>query len=117
MIGTATQVEVALSKALRLNPSVIVIDQALPEGLAFSRALGELEPDVTVVALGVPESEESILAFAEAGIAGYPARRLVQDLVEAVQRAARGELQCWPQMAGAIVAAWLGGLRAGTTRL
>jgi DNA-binding NarL/FixJ family response regulator len=52
----------------------------------------------------MPDSEESVLAFAEAGIAGYvPREGSVQDLVDAVERAVRGELQCSPQLAGAII--------------
>jgi two-component system, NarL family, nitrate/nitrite response regulator NarL len=104
VIGTATQADEALHKACELNPSAVVLDQALPESLVLSRALVQARPDIRVVALGVPDSEESVLSFAEAGIAGYVRREgSVQDLVDAIERAARGELQCSPQLAGAII--------------
>lgn len=104
VIGTATRPDEALQLACELNPAVVVVDQALPGSLLLSRTLGEVRPDIRVVALGVPESEESVLAFAEAGIAGYvPREGSVQDLVEAVERATRGELQCSPQIAGTLI--------------
>jgi two-component system nitrate/nitrite response regulator NarL len=104
IIGTAAQAEDALLKACELSPEVVVLDQMLPESLPFSRTLGEVRPDIRVVALGVPDSEESVLAFAEAGVAGYvPREGSVEDLVHAIQLAARGELQCSPQLAGSII--------------
>jgi DNA-binding NarL/FixJ family response regulator len=104
VIGAATRPDEALQLACELNPQVVVVDQALPGSLLLSRTLGQVRPDIRVVALGVPESEESVLAFAEAGIAGYVAREgSVHDLVDAVERAARGELQCSPQVAGTLL--------------
>jgi two-component system, NarL family, nitrate/nitrite response regulator NarL len=104
VIGTATRPDEALQLACELNPAVVVVDQALPGSLLLSRTLGQVRPDIRVVALGVPDSEECVLAFAEAGIAGYVSREgSVQDLVDAVERAARGELQCSPQVAGTLI--------------
>jgi two-component system, NarL family, nitrate/nitrite response regulator NarL len=104
VLGTATQADEALHKACELNPDAVVLDQALPESLMLSRTLVQIRPDIRVVALGVPDSEDSVLSFAEAGIAGYvPREGSVQDLVDAVERAVRGELQCSPQLAGAII--------------
>ena len=115
VIGTATRADEALQRAYELKPAVIVVDQALPESLRLSRTLGQARPDIRVVALGVPDNEESVLVFAEAGIAGYvPREGSVQDLVDAVERAARGELQCSPQLAGTIVRrlAWRAAMRS-----
>jgi DNA-binding NarL/FixJ family response regulator len=104
VVGTVTRAEEALQLACELNPSVVVLDQALPESLLLSRTLRQVRPDIRVVALGVPDSEESVLVFAEAGVAGYvPRHGSVDDLVDAVQRAVRGELQCSPQLAGTLI--------------
>jgi two-component system nitrate/nitrite response regulator NarL len=104
IIGTAARAEEAMLKACELNPEVIVLDQALPESLPFSRTLAQVRPDIRVVALGVPDSDESVVAFVEAGLAGFvPREGTLQDLVHAIQLAARGELQCSPQLAGTIV--------------
>jgi DNA-binding NarL/FixJ family response regulator len=57
-----------------------------------------------IVALGVPDGEDAILSFGEAGIAGcVPPDASIQDLVQAVERAVRGELQITPRIAGAMI--------------
>jgi DNA-binding NarL/FixJ family response regulator len=104
VIGTATRAEEALLQSWELNPEVVVLDQALPDSLLLTRKLVQARPEIRVVALGLPDSEESVLTFAEAGVAGYvPRDGSVQDLVDAVQRAARGELHCSPQLAGTLI--------------
>jgi DNA-binding NarL/FixJ family response regulator len=104
VIGTATHPDEALQQACELDPAVVVIDQALPGSLMLTRALAQVRPDTRVVALGVPDSEESLLLFAEAGVSGYvPREGSVEDLVEAVECATRGELQCSPQLAGTLI--------------
>jgi two-component system, NarL family, nitrate/nitrite response regulator NarL len=104
VIGTAGRADEAISRACELSPSVVLIDQALPGGLLFSRTLLEMRPEVRVVALGVPDTAESVLCVAEAGIVGYvPRDATVADLVQTIERAVRGELHCSPQLAGAIM--------------
>jgi DNA-binding NarL/FixJ family response regulator len=104
VIGTAALADEAIARACELSPSVVLIDQALPGGLLLSRTLLEMQPNVRVVALGVPEDAESVLSIAEAGIVGYvPRDGTMENLVDTVERAVRGELQCSPQLAGAII--------------
>jgi DNA-binding NarL/FixJ family response regulator len=104
VIGTAGRADEAISLACESEPSVVLIDQALPGGLLLSRTLLEMRPDVRQVGLGVPDNAESVLCIAEAGVVGYvPRDATVQDLVETVERAVRGELHCSPQLAGAII--------------
>jgi len=115
VIGIATRCDQAVQLARELNPDVIVLDQALPDSLDLSRTIGDVQPNIRVVALGLSDAGESVLAFAEAGIAGYvPREGSVQDLVDAVEGAVRGELHCSPLFAGAIARrlAW----RAGAVR-
>lgn len=103
VIGIATDCDEAVLRARDLRPDVIVLDQALADSLILARALSKTEPHIRVVALGVPDAGESALAFAEAGVAGYvPRSGSVQDLVDAVEGAVRGELHCSPVLAGSI---------------
>jgi DNA-binding NarL/FixJ family response regulator len=104
VIGTATDTADALVQACEREPAVVVLDHATADSLSFSRSLTQMRPDIRVVALGLPESDDAVLAFAEAGIAGYVAREgSVQDVVAAIESAARGELRCSPQLAGTIL--------------
>lgn len=104
IIGTAAHTADALTQACELAPAVVLLDHAVAESLTFSRLLNQVRPQILVVALGLPESDDAVLSFAEAGIAGYVARDgSVQDVVAAIESAARGELRCSPQLAGTIL--------------
>jgi two-component system, NarL family, nitrate/nitrite response regulator NarL len=104
VIGTAIHTADALTRACELEPAIVVLDYAAADSLSFSRALTQVRPDIRVVALGLPDSDDAVLAFAEAGIAGYVAREgSVDDVVAAIESAARGELRCSPQLAGTIL--------------
>ena len=101
--GKAASGPEAFELAGSLQPAVILLDMALPDGLATIRALSSFSPAAKVIALGVTESRSDILACAEAGVAGYVCRQSsLEDLVETVESALRGELNCSPRIAGTL---------------
>jgi DNA-binding NarL/FixJ family response regulator len=59
---------------------------------------------VTILALALsPQSEQEIVETAEAGICGYiPPDASIEDLMEAIERASRGEMMCSPRVAGTL---------------
>jgi DNA-binding NarL/FixJ family response regulator len=104
VVGTADGTNEGLLRAYELEPMVVVLDHAAADALSFSRLLSQVRPDTRVVALGLPETDEAVLAYAEAGIAGYVSRDgSVQDLVTAIEGAVKGELRCSPRLAGTIL--------------
>ena len=61
-------------------------------------------PDLKIVALAVPELEPELMQWVEAGIAGYVTEDAeLDDLVEAIRSAARGEAACSPKMTAALI--------------
>ena len=57
-----------------------------------------------VVALGVPDDEEDVVALAEAGVLGFVERgSTVDEVVAGVESAARGEPSCPPRVAAALL--------------
>jgi two-component system nitrate/nitrite response regulator NarL len=87
-----------------LKPDVVLIDLAAAGSHSTVQEVRRLAPGVPVVALGVAELEGDVLACAEAGVAGYVTREgSVEDLVAAVESAARGELRCSPWIAGSLL--------------
>ena len=85
-------------------PDVILLDIGAPQSQVVVLELAQHAPHVPVVALGVDRSEAEILACAEAGITGYvTAEASLEELVEVVETAARGEVICSPRLAGALV--------------
>jgi len=83
------------------RPDVVLLDMAMPESLRALREIAALRCTVRVVALSLPEVEPAILACAEAGIAAYVTREAsLDDLVEVIDRAGRGECALSPRIAG-----------------
>jgi DNA-binding NarL/FixJ family response regulator len=95
---------------------VVLLDMATPQSYSIARTLYQNAPHISLVALGVGESEGEMLACAEAGITGYVTSDTSLDgLVAVVKSAARGEAICSAQEAGRLVRrlAWLAGDRGG----
>lgn len=87
-----------------LEPDVVLLDMTTSESYAVLRDVKQLAPGLPVVALGVAELESDVLTCVEAGVAGYVTREgSLKDLVVAIESAARGELQCSPQIAGSLL--------------
>jgi len=77
---------------------VIVLDTAGDDGLGLVRRWGAL--GTPLVAIGIPSSEEHVLAFAETGVLGFVEREAgVDELAESITAAARGEASCPPRVA------------------
>jgi two-component system, NarL family, nitrate/nitrite response regulator NarL len=91
-------------RALReLRPDIVLLDMAIPDNAWLVRAMVAAVPGTRVVALAVPEIEREVLACAEAGVAGYVTRDgSLEDVVAAVESAARGEMLCSPRMAATL---------------
>ena len=104
VVGSAAEREEGVGLAVELEPEVVLVDMAMPESLATVRELRAHVPGARVVALGVPEVEREVIDCAEAGVAGYVTReRSLADMVEAIQRAARGEALCSPAMTATLL--------------
>lgn len=105
VVATCADAEAALRAIGQYSPAVVVVDIGMPDGLVEVRRIGREAPDTIVLALALaPESDIEIVAAAEAGIGGYiPPEASLDDLVAAVEHAARGEMLCTPRVAGTLV--------------
>src|SRR5438105_14772085 len=54
-----------------LRPDVVLVDASQPEGIGHARQLAASFPAAKVVAFGVTEKRDEIVALAAAGTAGY----------------------------------------------
>ena len=92
-----------LSEASRLGFHVALVDVARPPGLRMVAAVRAFESRIPVVAVGLPLIEQVIVACAEAGVAGYVlAEGSLDDVVTAVDHAARGDVYCPPAIASTL---------------
>jgi len=104
VVCTASTPVQAWVEVSELHPDIVLVDMAIGGSRAALLHIMELAPGTPIVALGVAELEGDVLACAEAGVAGYvPRDGSIEDLVAAIQCAARGELLCTPRMAGSLL--------------
>ena len=77
----------------------IVVDTATHDApMSLRRVVGDAE--APIVALGVPEDEQDVIAFAELGVVGFVERDAsLDELVASVVSAARGEASFPPRVA------------------
>jgi DNA-binding NarL/FixJ family response regulator len=95
VIGTATTGADAVRLAAEEPPAVVVMDSRLPDGAGADIAarIREQQPQVAIVFLSADESEAAMIAAVRAGACAYlPKSRATADVVEAVRRAAQGEM-------------------------
>jgi two-component system nitrate/nitrite response regulator NarL len=101
--GVAASLEEALTRLAEVEVDIVLLDIPRPAGLNAVRALVADAPQVKVVALGVSEVEGDVIAFAEAGAAGYvPREGSVEDHLAAIESVSRGETLCSPGITAAL---------------
>lgn len=93
----------AVAAAADTRAAVVVVDIGAQGGVDVVRLVRRELPGAKVVAFGVDESEQEILACAEAGVAGFVCRNASSsELVDIVRSAVRGEVLCTPKIAASL---------------
>ena len=95
VVGAATTAADAVRLAAEQQPAVVVMDSHLPDGFGADIAgrIREQQPQVAIVFLSADESEAAMIAAVRAGACAYlPKSRATADVIEAVRRAAQGEM-------------------------
>ncbi len=104
VVGTAGHPGSVLGAVEARAPQVVLLDQAMPASLDLLRAILVAAPRCRVVVLGVPAQEAALVAWAEAGVGGFvPRESSLEELIQTVETAVRGEFHCSPGVAGALV--------------
>lgn len=101
VVATAANAAECLDRSAALSPTLVLLETAMPGALAAARTLAAT---TRVLALALPEELDEVVACAEAGMAGYVTRDASLDqLVAAIDAAARGELLTSPRMAAQLL--------------
>lgn len=104
--GHASDGEEAIAQALRLNPNVVVMDVRMPvlDGVAATRRLKGLRPEIQVLLLTTFDDDDAVFEGLKSGAIGYLLKDIPADeLAEAVRAAARGESSLTPSVARKVV--------------
>jgi two-component system nitrate/nitrite response regulator NarL len=104
VIGAAGSPEEGIERVAELQPDVVLLDAGAGRNVALAHDLLGSAPNARVVAMAAPESEEDIIALAEAGVLGYVTRdESLDDLVTTIESVERDEMACSPWMATVLV--------------
>jgi DNA-binding NarL/FixJ family response regulator len=107
VIGEAGTGAEAVRLAAELDPDVVVMDLAMPElgGLAATRQLTERGLRARVLVLTMSEDDESVFAAVRAGAGGYLVKGAdPEQVVSAVRAIAQGHAVFGPHLAGRMLA-------------
>ena len=113
IVGSASDVDEAITQIQRTRPEVVLIDVHMPGGggLAVIGALTETNPDIKFLALSVSDAAEDVIAMIRAGARGYVTKTIsADDLAEAIERIKAGDAVFSPRLAGFVLDAFAGGL-------
>ena len=93
----------ARDQSARLHPDVILFDAARPDSVELLKELVASAPDSKVVAFGIKETDEEILALAAAGTAGFVCNSAESSVVVRVlEQVMCNELPCSPRAAASL---------------
>jgi two-component system nitrate/nitrite response regulator NarL len=99
----ATTAAMAIRR-LASPPDVVLLDMGAPAGVEAARQLLDALPAARVLAISVPDNEVDVIECAETGVSGFlTIESSIDDLVAALESAARGGLLCSPAMAAALL--------------
>lgn len=93
IVGEAATGTAAVAAADTLGPDVVFMDLNMPDGgLAATRTIKALHPDVRVVILTVSDDENDLFDAVRSGAEGYLIKNLSQEeFAQALERLQRGE--------------------------
>lgn len=106
VVGEAGDGLEGVKRAKQLKPDVVLLDLHMPgiSGREAVQLINEEVPGINVVMLTVSEDAEDLVDTLRGGARGYLLKNIETDyLVDAIQRAARGESVMSPQMTGKLV--------------
>jgi DNA-binding NarL/FixJ family response regulator len=117
VIGYGADIAQILRMTQDLRPDVVLLDAAAREGASVVRRLRECAAGVRVIVFAISESVESVLAWAEAGVAGYiPSTASMADLPDLIRDISAGRQACSAPVAAGLLQRIGAGPGAGQQR-
>ena len=109
MVGSAGDVESAVSGIVATRPDVVLLDVHMPGGggRAVLQAVHAAAPEIKFLALSVSDAPEDVIAVIRAGARGYVTKSISPaDLRAAIRRIHEGDAVFSPRLAGFVLDAF-----------
>ena len=104
VVGLCTDLIEAVALRPILQPDVVLVDARSPEGPNVLRRALDIAPEMRIVAFAVRETEDDVVAWAEAGVIGYiPSTAPLADFVRLLMDIHSGEQVCSGRVAAALL--------------
>jgi two-component system nitrate/nitrite response regulator NarL len=100
---TAANAEAAVTAVGQFRPTLILLDIATEDGLSTAHRLTAVARGVQLLGFAARAHDHDLLVYAKAGITGFISREAgTQELFDAIDHAAKGELLCSPRIAATL---------------
>ena len=109
VVGEAGTPSDAVRTIRATTPDVVLLDVHMPDGggLSVLEQIGSSLPETRFLALSVSDAAEDVIALIRAGARGYVTKTISADeLADAVQRVADGDVVFSPRLAGFVLDAF-----------
>jgi two-component system, NarL family, nitrate/nitrite response regulator NarL len=104
VVGVCTDLSEAVALTPTLRADAVLLDARIPDGIAAVRRALDIAPGMRIIVSAVRETEEDIVAWAEAGVIGYiPANVAIADFVRSVVDIHSGEQICSGRIANRLL--------------
>jgi two-component system nitrate/nitrite response regulator NarL len=102
--GESASLTDALFAIQALRPDIVLLDVGFPGGFGTVPKFVCLLPQIKVVALAIAETEENVLGWVDAGVAGYvPNTATIDELLSLLVQISRGEQTCPARITGCLM--------------
>ena len=115
ILGEASDGLEAIAMAERVQPTVVVIDLAMPalNGIDAAREIVKRVPRAKVILLSMYTEEHHVLEALRAGVKGCVSKsQAAEHLLQAIKDVCAGGVYLSPHVSGAVVQAYLAKTRA-----
>ena len=119
VVGEAGTAREAIELSATLQPDVVLMDVSMPggTGLEATRTIRADQPAVRVVILTMHDREDYLYEALRAGASGYVLKGGdIQELLQAVRSAARGEVYLYPGATKSLIDDYLRAVRGAPER-
>ena len=106
LVGEATGGYEAIEMVANFQPDILVLDLSMPDldGIAVTRQLQPLYPDLKILILTLHEDEALLRESIKSGASGYILKRAAEsELISAIQIVMRGDMYVDPSMLRSLI--------------